>query len=126
MVEKLPLFPDLLLSRRYAWFMSIALPESVVYFAGGFVGGFVGLNSFGDSGLGVIREEGDVDFPPIPAVELCLPSLTPFGNPTCRELKSPEIAAAMADDDPSLGLFSPCAARRGNCLGAAEDMSNWY
>ena len=32
----------------------------------------------------------------------------------------------MADDDPSLGLFSPCAARSGICLGAAEDILNWY
>ena len=32
----------------------------------------------------------------------------------------------MAEDDPSLGLFSPCAARSGSCLGAAEDMLNWY
>ena len=62
--------------------MSIALPESVVYFAGGLTGGLVGLNSFGDSDLGAMREDGEVDFPPIPAVELCLPSRTPFGSPT--------------------------------------------
>lgn len=107
MVEKLPLFPDLLLNRRYAWLMSIALPESVVYFLGGLLGGLVESNSLGDSGLGLMREDGDWDFPPMPAVELCLPSLTPFGSPTYRELKSPDIAAAMAEEDPSLGLFSP-------------------
>lgn len=105
--------------------MSIALPESVVYFPGGIEGFNVGLNRLGDSARGVILDEGDRDFPPIPAVELCLPSPIPLGSPTCRELKSPDIAAAMAELDPSRGLFSPCAARSGNCLGTFEVMSNW-
>ena len=124
MVEKLSLFPELLLSFRYASFMFIGFPESVVYLAGGLAGLNVPLSSLGDSGRGAILEDGDLDFPPMPAVELCLPSLTPFGNPTYRELKSPEMAAAIAVLESSLGLFSPCAARSGSCLGALADMSN--
>lgn len=88
------------------------------------VRGLVGLSSLGESGVRVILEDGDLDFPPMPAVELCLPSLTPLGSPTCREPRSPERAAAIAVFEPSLGLFSPWAARSGSCLGVFEDMAN--
>ena len=106
--------------------MSMDFPESVLYRPGGLVGLIVEFKNWGDSGRGAILDEGDLDFPPMPAVELCLPSPTPFGSPTYSELKSPDIAAAIAELDPSRGLFSPWAARSGSCLGAFEDMSNWY
>jgi len=50
------------------------------------------LSAAGDSDLGGSRDDGDLDLPPIPTVELCLPSLAKPGKVD----RSPEIAAAIA------------------------------
>lgn len=52
------------------------------------------LNAAGDSDLGGSRDDGDLDLPPIPTVELCLPSLA-LAKPGKVD-RSPEIAAAIA------------------------------
>lgn len=52
------------------------------------------LSGVGDSDLGGSRDDGDLDLPPIPTVELCLPSLA-LAKPG-RVDRSPEIAAAIA------------------------------
>lgn len=118
----MPLFPNplALLSILYALSILICLPESVTYLAGG----LFGPNKPGEADRRIL-EEGDLEWPPAPTVELCLPDGTPLGSPTWSDEKSPDKAAAMAVPEPSLGRVLGCVTRLGTVVaGVVLGMSN--